>query len=87
MSADYLIPCTLPALIDLTTSIETVHTMVVPLKTTHRFMLTKVDYRSFKEILGAQNILLKLKIPTFHTFMRQYKAHKRVVLEGVPITE
>lgn len=35
----------------------------------------------------AQNILIELKIPTWYTFIRQYKAHKRAVFEKLPITE
>ncbi|ACK65341.1 Cobyrinic acid ac-diamide synthase [Rippkaea orientalis PCC 8801] len=86
-SADYLVLPTPPAPMDLTALIETVRTMVVPLKTAHRVLLTKVDSRSLKETLEAQNTLLELGIPSCHAFVRQYKAHERAVLEGVPITE
>ncbi|GBF81625.1 ParA family protein [Aphanothece sacrum] len=85
--ADYLVLPTPPAAMDLTALIETVRTAVMPLKTPHRVLLTKVDARSLKETLEAQNTLLELGIPACHAFVRQYKAHERAVLEGVPITE
>ena len=50
-------------------------------------MLTKVDSRSLKETLEAQNTLLELGIPACHAFIRAYKAHERAVLEGVSIVE
>lgn len=59
----------------------------MPLKVAHRVLLTKVDSRSLKETLEAQNTLLELGIPACHAFIRQYKAHERAVLDGVPITE
>lgn len=86
-SADYLILPTPPAAMDLTALIETVRTAVMPFKIAHRVLLTKVDSRSLKETLEAQNTLLELGIPACHAFVRQYKAHERAVLEGVPITE
>ena len=85
--ADYLILPTPPAAMDLTALIETVKTTVMPLKVAHRVLLTKVDSRSLKETLEAQNTLLELGIPACHAFIRQYKAHERAVLDGVPITE
>ncbi|MGB5771939.1 MAG: ParA family protein [Crocosphaera sp.] len=85
--ADYLILPTPPAAMDLTALIETVRTAVMPLKVAHRVLLTKVDSRSLKETLEAQNTLLELGIPACHAFIRQYKAHERAVLDGVPITE
>ncbi|ACB53468.1 unknown [Crocosphaera subtropica ATCC 51142] len=85
--ADYIILPTPPAAMDLTALIETVKTAVMPLKVAHRVLLTKVDSRSLKETLEAQNTLLELGIPACHAFVRQYKAHERAVLEGVPITE
>ena len=85
--ADYLVLPTPPAAMDLTALIETVKTTVMPLKVAHRVLLTKVDSRSLKETLEAQNTLLELGIPACHAFIRQYKAHERAVLDGVPITE
>ncbi|MDJ0662174.1 MAG: ParA family protein [Crocosphaera sp.] len=85
--ADYIILPTPPAAMDLTALIETVKTAVMPLKVAHRVLLTKVDSRSLKETLEAQNTLLELGIPACHAFVRQYKAHERAVLDGVPITE
>ena len=86
-SADYLILPTPPAPMDLTALIETVRSAVVPLQVAHRVLLTKVDSRSLKETLEAQNTLLELGIPACHAFVRNYKAHERAVLEGVAITE
>ncbi|MEA5535827.1 ParA family protein [Crocosphaera sp. XPORK-15E] len=86
-SADYLVLPTPPAAMDLTALIETVRTAVMPFKIAHRVLLTKVDSRSLKETLEAQNTLLELGIPACHAFVRQYKAHERAVLDGVPITE
>lgn len=86
-SADYLILPTPPAAMDLTALIETVQTVVIPLNVAHRVLLTKVDSRSLKETLEAQNTLLELGIPACHAFVRTYKAHERAVLEGLPITE
>jgi chromosome partitioning protein len=86
-SADYLILPTPPAPMDLTALIETVRSAVVPLQIAHRVLLTKVDSRSLKETLEAQNTLLELGIPACHAFVRNYKAHERAVLEGVAITE
>ncbi|MGH2413409.1 MAG: ParA family protein [Microcystaceae cyanobacterium] len=86
-SADYLILPTPPAPMDLTVLIETVQTAVMPLGIAHRVLLTKVDPRSLKETLEAQNTLLELGIPACHAFVRIYKAHERAVLEGVPVKQ
>jgi chromosome partitioning protein len=86
-SADYLVLPTPPAPMDLTTLIETVQQAVMPLAVAHRVLLTKVDPRSLRETLEAQNTLLELGIPACHAFVRNYKAHERAVLEGMPITE
>jgi chromosome partitioning protein len=85
--ADYLVLPTPPAPMDLTALIETVRTAVRPLKVAHRVLLTKVDSRSLKETLEAQNTLLELGIPACNAFVRNYKAHERSVLEGVAITD
>ena len=86
-SADYLILPTPPAPMDLMALVETVQTAVTPNKIAHRVLLTKVDPRSLRETLEAQNTLLELGIPACHAFVRSYKAHERAVLEGVPVTE
>jgi chromosome partitioning protein len=86
-SADYLVLPTPPAPMDLTTLIETVQQAVMPLAVAHRVLLTKVDPRSLRETLEAQNTLLELGIPACHAFVRNYKAHERAVLEGMPVTE
>jgi chromosome partitioning protein len=85
--ADYLILPTPAAPMDLTVLIETVQKVVTPLSVAHRVLLTKVDPRSLRETLEAQNTLLELGIPACHAFIRSYKAHERAVLEGVPVTE
>lgn len=86
-ASDYLVLPTPPAPMDLTALIETVQTAVMPLKVAYRVLLTKVDSRSLKETLEAQNTLLELGIPACHSFIRSYKAHKRAVLEGVAVKE
>jgi chromosome partitioning protein len=86
-SADYLVLPTPAAPMDLSALIETVKTAVVPLAVAHRVLLTKVDPRSLKETLDAQNTLLEKGIPAFHAFVRNYKAHERAVLEGTPVTQ
>ena len=86
-SADYLVLPTPPAPMDLMALIETVQTTVTPINIAHRVLLTKVDPRSLRETLEAQNTLLELGIPACHAFVRSYKAHERAVLEGVPVTE
>lgn len=86
-SADYLVLPTPPAPMDLTALIATVQSAVAPSQVAHRVLLTKVDSRSLKETLEAQNTLLELGIPACHAFVREYRAHQRAVLEGTPITE
>jgi chromosome partitioning protein len=71
---------------DLTALIETVRSAVTPLGVNHRVLLTKVDSRSLKETLEAQNTLMELGIPACHAFVRNYKAHERSALDGVAIT-
>ena len=85
--ADYIVLPTPPAAMDLTALIETIQKAVMPLKVAHRVLLTKVDPRSLRETLEAQNTLLELGIPACHAFVRHYKAHERAVLQGVPVTE
>lgn len=85
--ADYLVLPTPPAPMDLTALIETVNAMVKPSKIAHRVLLTRVDPRSLREALEAQNTLMELGIPAFHAFVRAYKAHERAALEGQPITQ
>lgn len=87
VAADYLVLPTPPAPMDLMALIETVQKAVVPIKVAHRVLLTKVDPRSLRETLEAQNTLLELGIPACHAFVRNYKAHERAVLEGVPVTQ
>ena len=83
--ADYLVLPTPPAPMDLTTLIETVNAMVKPSGVEHRVLLTRVDPRSLREALEAQNTLMELGIPAFHAFVRAYKAHERAALDGRPI--
>lgn len=86
-SADYVVLPSPPAPMDLTVLIETVRTAVTPLGVAHRVLLTKVDPRSLRETLDAQNTLLSLGIPACHAFVRMYKAHERAVLEGMPVKQ
>lgn len=83
--ADYLVLPTPPAPMDLTALIETVNAIVKPSGVAHRVLLTRVDPRSLREALEAQNTLMELGIPAFHAFVRAYKAHERAALEGQPI--
>ena len=53
----------------------------------YRVLLTRVDSRSLKEAIEAQNTLMELGIPVCHAFVRSYKAHERAALEGVPINQ
>ena len=86
-TADYLVLPTPPAPMDLAALIETVRTTVTPAGVPHRVLLTRVDPRSLREALDAQNTLMELGIPAFHAFVRSYKAHERAALEGQTITQ
>ncbi|ACK71714.1 Cobyrinic acid ac-diamide synthase [Gloeothece citriformis PCC 7424] len=86
-ASDYIILPTPAAAMDLSALIETVQTAVMPLGVAYRVLLTKVDSRSLKETLEAQNTLLELGIPVCHAFVRNYKAHERAVLEGVSVKD
>lgn len=86
-SSDYLILPTPPAPMDLSALIETVEKVVIPQKIAHRVLLTKVDPRSLRETLEAQNTLLELGINACHSFIRSYKAHERAVLDGLPVNQ
>ena len=86
-SADYLVLPTPPAPMDLTVLIETIKQAVTSAGIPHRVLLTKVDTRSLKEALEAQNTLMQLGIPACNAFIRIYKAHERAALEGVAITQ
>lgn len=86
-ASDYLILPTPPAPMDLAALIETVKETVMPMKVTHRVLLTRVDPRSLGEAQEAQNTLRELRIPACKALVRAYKAHERAALEGVPITQ
>ena len=86
-NADYLVLPTPPAPMDLAALIDTVKEAVTPVGTPHRVLLTKVDTRSLREAIEAQNTLLQLGIPACNAFVRIYKAHERAALDGVPITQ
>ncbi len=85
--ADYLVLPTPPAPLDLAALIETVRTVVKPANVSYRVLLTRVDPRSLRETMEAQNTLLDLGIPAFHAFVRAYKAHERAALEGMSILQ
>jgi chromosome partitioning protein len=85
--ADYVVlpsPC---APMDLAILVQTVQEVVAPTKISHRVLLTRVDSRSLREAIDAQNQLLSLGIPTCHSFVRAYKAHERAALDGTTITQ
>ena len=86
-AADYLVLPTPPAPMDLAALIETVRTTVTPAGVQHRVLLTRVDPRSLREALDAQNTLMEVGIPVFHAFVRSYKAHERAALDGQTITQ
>ncbi len=85
--ANFIILPTPPAPMDLSALIETVRTLIKPQGVPHRVLLTRVDPRSLREALDAQNTLLELGIPAFHAFVRLYKAHERAALDGLAITQ
>ncbi len=86
-NADYLVLPTPPAPMDLAALIDTVKEAVTPVGIPHRVLLTKVDTRSLREAIEAQNTLLQLGIPACNAFVRIYKAHERAALDGVAITQ
>jgi chromosome partitioning protein len=86
-NADYLVLPTPPAPMDLAALVDTVKEAVTPAGTPHRVLLTKVDTRSLREAIEAQNTLLSLGIPACNAFIRIYKAHERAALDGVAITQ
>ena len=86
-NANYMVLPTPPAPMDLAALIDTVKEAVTPVGTPHRVLLTKVDTRSLREALEAQNTLLNLGIPACNAFVRIYKAHERAALDGVAITQ
>ncbi len=86
-ACDYLVIPTPPAPMDLTATIDTIRRTVQPLGVPYRVLLSKVDPRSLRESLEAQNTLLELGIPAFHAFIRAYKAHERAALDGVSIVQ
>ncbi|MGD1914508.1 MAG: ParA family protein [Rivularia sp. (in: cyanobacteria)] len=86
-NADYLVLPTPPAPMDLAALIDTVKEAVAPVGTPHRVLLTKVDTRSLREALEAQNTMRHLGIPACNAFVRIYKAHERAALDGVAITQ
>jgi chromosome partitioning protein len=85
-AADYVILPTPPAALDLTSLLATIREVVRPAAVAHRILLTRVDPRSLKEALEALAALANGGAPTFHAFVRAYKAHERAALDGLPIT-
>lgn len=86
-AADYVILPSPPAPMDLTALIETVKQAVRPHDVAHRVLLTRVDPRSINEAIEAQTTLMEVGVPTYHTFIRAYKAHERAALDGVAISQ
>lgn len=85
--ADYILLPTPPAPMDLAALINTVKTAVSPSGITHRVLLTKVDSRCIGEAVEAQNTLNELNIPACQAYIRAYKVHERVALEGISIRQ
>lgn len=83
--SDFVLVPTPPSALDLNAVIETVRTMLAPSQVKYRVMLTRVDPRALNEALEALNTLTDVGIPSFHAFVRAYKAHERAALDGVPI--
>lgn len=81
-AADYVLLPTLPAPLDLWSVMEVARGMEKP----HRVLLVRVDPRSVREALDTLEALRAASIPAFNAFVRQYKAHERAALEGVPVT-
>lgn len=73
--ADFVLIPTLPEDAELVSAIET--TTAIPAGTPYRVLLTRVDPRSLREALEAQNILVEAGVPTLGSFTRAYKAHPR----------
>ncbi len=72
---------------DLDALINTVKAAVTPVGTPHRVLLTKVDTRSLREAIEAQNSLLQLGILVCNAFICIYKVQERAILDGVPIAQ
>ena len=83
--SDFVLVPTPPAALDLNAVIETVRGVLAPSGVKYRVMLTRVDPRALNEALEALNTLTDVGVPSFHAFVRAYKAHERAALDGVPI--
>ena len=83
--ADYIVMPTPPAPLDIQALIATIKQAIAPFHVLHRVVLTKVDPRRLNEAMAAQNTFIRSNVPVFSTFIRQYTAHERAVIEGVPI--
>jgi len=83
--SDFALVPTPPSALDLNAVIETVRSVLAPTNVKYRVMLTRVDPRALNEALEALNTLTDVGIPSFHAFVRAYKAHERAALDGVPI--
>lgn len=86
LSSDYVVLPTPPAPMDLKALIETVKQSIAPLGVAHRVVLTRVDPRRINDAMDAQSSLMAAGIPVFSAFIREYAAHERAALNGVPIT-
>ena len=84
-SADYLVLPTPPDPLDIQALIKTIKVAIAPFKVPHRVVLTRVDPRSMNEAMEAQTTLMEAGIPVFNSIIREYKAHKRASLQGLPI--
>jgi len=82
-ASDYILLPTLPAPMDL----SSVMTPASGLENNYRVLLVRVDPRSVTEAKSVLQALRAAGVPIFKTFIRQYKAHERAALDGVPITQ
>lgn len=84
-SSDYVVLPSPPAPMDLKALIDTVKQTIAPLGVPHRVALTRVDPRRINDAMDAQSSLMTAGIPVFSSFIREYAAHERAALNGVPI--
>jgi chromosome partitioning protein len=85
-SSDYVILPSPPAPMDLKALIETVQQAIAPSGVPHRVVLTRVDPRRINDAMDALSSLMAAGIPVFSSLIREYAAHERAALNGVPIT-
>lgn len=85
-ACDYVVIPTLAGTLDVFSLQQTIRFYVGETGVPYRVVIVRVDPRSYAEATRLRGALTAAGIPTFHAFVRQYKAHERAALEGVPIT-